>query len=173
MRQRTRVQGRKGVFMMVRKRSGANSVNVARAVKKRLAEIEPTLPGNIKFYLAWDISEMIERITHRTSSNALVGGLLAMLMIYLFLRNWRPTLIISLAIPLSIIATFIALYSAGYTLNLMTLGGLALGVGMFVDNAVVVIENTFRHLEQGKDRFEAAKIGASEVGMAIIASTLT
>ncbi len=173
IRQHTRVQGQKGVFMMVRKRSGANSVNVARAVKKSLEEMKQTLPPGIKFYLAWDVSEMIERITHRTSSNAIVGGLLAMFMIYLFLRNWRPTLIISLAIPLSIIATFIALYSAGYTLNLMTLGGLALGVGMFVDNAVVVIENTFRHLELGKDRFEAAKIGATEVGMAITASTLT
>jgi len=106
---------------MVRKRSGANSVNVARAVKKSLEEMKQTMPPGVDFYLAWDISEMIERITHRTSSNAIVGGLLAMFMIYLFLRNWRPTLIISLAIPLSIIATFIALYSAGYTLRQLDL----------------------------------------------------
>ncbi len=88
--------------------------------------------------------------------------------------NWRPTLIIGLAIPLSIITTFIALYAAGYTLNLLTLGGLALGVGMLVDNAIVVIENIFRHLEEGEDaKTRPPSLGASEVGMAITASTLT
>jgi len=173
VRMRTRVHGKKGVILMVSKRSGANAVNVARDVKKRLQELESLLPPGVEMYTAWDVSEIIERITHRTSSNAAVGGLLAMLMIYLFLRNWRPTITIALAIPLSIVATFIALYFAGYTLNMMTLGGLALGVGMLVDNAVVVIENIFRHLEEGKDRKRAAVDGASEVGMAITASTLT
>ncbi|MGB2844319.1 MAG: efflux RND transporter permease subunit, partial [Candidatus Aminicenantaceae bacterium] len=101
------------------------------------------------------------------------GGILAMFFIFIFLRNWRPTVTIFLAIPLSVITTFIALYLAGYTINLLTLGGLALGIGMLVDNAVVVIENIFRHIEEGKKKEEAAKIGASEVGMAITASTLT
>ncbi len=96
-----------------------------------------------------------------------------MALIFLFLMNWRPTLIIGVAIPLSIITTFIALYFAGYTLNLLTLGGLALGIGMLVDNAIVVIENMFRHVQEGKDPKTAAKLGASEVGMAITASTLT
>ena len=91
----------------------------------------------------------------------------------LFLRNWRPTLIIGLAIPLSLITTFIAFYLAGYTLNLLTLGGLALGVGRMVDDSIVVIENTFRHIELGESRKEAAIRGASEVGMAVTASTLT
>ena len=89
-------------------------------------------------------------MTTNTVTNAWQGGLLAIVLIFLFLRNWRPTFVIGLAIPLSIITTFIALYAAGYTLNLLTLGGLALGVGMLVDNAIVVIENIFRHLEEGE-----------------------
>jgi len=174
VRLRTRVQGQEGVFLAISKQSGANSVTVARKVKKELEELKRLLPPGVEMYVAWDMSEMIERITSRTSNNAVVGGLLAMFMIYLFLRNWRPTITIGLAIPLSIIATFIALYYAGYTLNMLTLGGLALGVGMLVDNAVVVIENIFRHLEEeGEDRRTAAIRGASEVGMAITASTLT
>ena len=106
-------------------------------------------------------------------NNAWQGGLLAVALIFLFLMNWRPTLIIGVSIPLSIITTFIALYFAGYTLNLLTLGGLALGIGMLVDNSIVVIENMFRHVQEGKDPKTAAKLGASEVGMAITASTLT
>ena len=116
---------------------------------------------------------MIEQVTSNTVTNAWQGGLLAILLIFLFLRNWRPTFVISLAIPLSIITTFIALYAAGYTLNLLTLGGLALGIGMLVDNAIVVIENVFRHLEEGEGADQASIEGASEVGMAITASTLT
>ncbi len=103
----------------------------------------------------------------KTVSRLLVG------LIFLFLRNWRPTFVISLAIPLSIISTFIALYAAGYTLNMLTLGGLALGIGMLVDNAIVVIENVYRHLEEGEGADQASIAGASEVGMAITASTLT
>ncbi|MBC7348832.1 MAG: efflux RND transporter permease subunit [Candidatus Aminicenantes bacterium] len=168
-----RVQEQKGVYLVVNKRSGANTAIVGNAVKKEVSKIQPTLPGNINFYLAMDQAEMINMVASRTANNALVGALLAIVLIFLFLRNWRPTLIISVAIPLSIITTFVALYAAGYTLNLMTLGGLALGVGMLVDNAIVVIENTFRHIEEGKQVEEAAVLGATEVGMAITASTLT
>jgi HAE1 family hydrophobic/amphiphilic exporter-1 len=112
-------------------------------------------------------------VTSNTVTNAWQGGLLAILLIFLFLRNWRPTFIISLAIPLSIVTTFIALYAAGYTLNLLTLGGLALGIGMLVDNSIVVIENVYRHLEEGDTAERASIDGAGEVGMAITASTLT
>lgn len=170
---KSRIQRRNGVYVFVSKRSGANTVIVAEAVKKELAKIIPTLPEGTEFWTAMDQSDMILQVIRRTGNNALVGGLLAILFIFLFLRNWRPTVTIGLAIPLSIITTFIALYAAGYTLNLLTLGGLALGIGMLVDNAVVVIENIFRHLEEGQDRSSAAKRGASEVGMAITASTLT
>jgi len=168
-----RIQGQKAVFLIINKRSGANTVITARDVKKELAKINETLPADIKFYSVFDQSDMIQRAVSRTVNNALVGGFLAILFILIFVQNWRPTITIALAIPLSIITTFIAFYLAGYTLNLLTLGGLALGVGMLVDNAIVVIENTFRHIEEGKERNVAAKIGATEVGMAITASTLT
>jgi len=172
-RYKARIQGQKGVFLFISKRSGANTVITAKAVKKELARIRENLPSDIEFYTAMDQSDMIQKVLNRTANNALIGGVLAMIFILVFLRNWRPTITIFLAIPLSIITTFIAFYLAGYTINLMTLGGLALGIGMLVDNAVVVIENIFRHLEEGEERNQAAKLGASEVGMAITASTLT
>jgi HAE1 family hydrophobic/amphiphilic exporter-1 len=168
-----RIQKKPGVYLMVSKRSGANTAIAGEQVKRTLEEIRKTLPPDIEFYTAMDQSDMIRRVAKRTSGNALQGGILAIILIFLFLRNWRPTLIIALAIPLSVITTFIAFYLAGYTLNLLTLGGLTLGVGMLVDNAIVVIENTYRHIEEGKDRKKAAIFGASEVGMAITASTLT
>ena len=173
VRNKIRIDGTKGVMMMITKSSGSNTVLVAREVKKALKEIIPTLDKNLKFNVGWDMSRFIEIMSSRNANNILLGGILAMILIFIFLRNLRPTLAIGFAIPLSVIATFVALYLADYTLNLITLAGLALGVGMLVDNSVVVIENIFRHLEEGKSPVEAAKIGTSEVGMAIIASTLT
>ncbi|MCX7973454.1 MAG: efflux RND transporter permease subunit [Candidatus Aminicenantes bacterium] len=168
-----RIQKEKGVFLIVNKRSGANSAQVGDRVKKELEKIQSILPSDIKFYVAMDQADMIKRVITRTFNTAWQGGLLAIFLLFLFLRNWRPTVTIALAIPLSIITTFIALYAAGYTINLLTLMGLTLGVGMLVDNAIVVIENTFRHIELGKAAIPASIIGASEVGMAITASTLT
>jgi HAE1 family hydrophobic/amphiphilic exporter-1 len=168
-----RIQQQQGIFLIVNKRSGANTATTGARVKKEIEAVRETIPSDIQFYVAMDQSDMIMRVARRTVDNAWMGGLLAILLIFLFLRNWRPTLTIALAIPLSIITTFIAFYAAGYTLNLLTLGGLTLGVGMLVDNAIVVIENTFRHVEEGEERKKAASFGASEVGMAISASTLT
>jgi HAE1 family hydrophobic/amphiphilic exporter-1 len=168
-----RIEGLKGVFLVVTKRSGANTAIAGREVERELAAVRETLPKDIVFNKVMDQAEMIGSVTSRTVRDAVFGGLLAIALIFLFLRNWRPTFIISLAIPLSIVTTFIAFDLAGYTLNLLTLGGLALGIGMLVDNAIVVIENMFRHLEQGASPDQTAIVGASEVGMAITASTLT
>ena len=173
MRYASRIQGQNGVYLIVSKRSGANTQIASSAVKKEIEALKGTIPGNPVFHVAMDQGDMIEQVTSNTVTNAWQGGLLAILLIFLFLRNWRPTFIISLAIPLSIITTFIALYAAGYTLNLLTLGGLALGIGMLVDNAIVVIENVYRHLEEGEGADQASIAGAGEVGMAITASTLT
>src|SRR5512136_1474242 len=173
LRYAARIQQQNGVYLICSKRSGANSQQASAAVKKEVAALRSTIPGNPVFHVAMDQGDMIEQVTSNTVSNAWQGGLLAILLIFLFLRNWRPTFVISLAIPLSIISTFIALYAAGYTLNLLTLGGLALGIGMLVDNAIVVIENVFRHLEEGQGADQASITGTSEVGMAITASTLT
>lgn len=173
MRYVARIQQQNGVYLIISKRSGANTQQASAAVKKELEALRGSIPGNPVFHVAMDQGDMIEQVTTNTVQNALVGGLMAIVLIFLFLRNWRPTLIIGLAVPLSVITTFIALYAAGYTLNLLTLGGLALGIGMLVDNAIVVIENVYRHLEEGKGADEASMAGAGEVGMAITASTLT
>ncbi|MCK4836201.1 MAG: efflux RND transporter permease subunit, partial [Candidatus Aminicenantes bacterium] len=173
LRTLVRINGKKGIMLIITKSSGANTVLVARAVKKTLEDIKPSLYPDLEFAMAMDFSRIIEIMSVKSANNILVGGFLAMMLIFLFLRNIRPTLAIALAIPLSVIATFIAMDLASYTLNLITLGGLALGVGMLVDNAVVVIESIFRNLEEGKSSLEAARTGTSEVGTAIIASTLT
>ncbi|MBM3235389.1 efflux RND transporter permease subunit [Candidatus Poribacteria bacterium] len=162
-----------GVVVIVSKQSGANTVEVVDAVKKRWGELEKQFPEGIKSYTVFDQGKIVSRVTSRTASSGIWGAILAIIVLYLFLRNFRPTFAIAVAIPLSIATTFIPIYFAGYTLNIMTLAGLALGVGMLVDNAVVVIESVFRHLEEGEGRIEAAKNGASEVGMAITSSTLT
>ncbi len=172
-RHRIKVHRGPGVLFVINKSSGSNTVLVANAVKKELERIKSTLPDDIEFHPIYDQSEMITLIAKRTTSNIIVGGILAVGLIFLFLRSWKPTAAIALSIPLSIIATFIAFYVAGYTLNLITLVGLALGVGMLVDNSVVVIENSYRHLEEGLDPDSASIVGAEEVGMAITASTLT
>ena len=169
----SRIQGTQGVIYMINKRSGANTVITAESVKMEMTRVLETLPQNLEFYPWLDQSEMIRMVIRRTRDNAFLGGILAVFFIMIFLRNWRPTATISLAIPLSVICTFIAIYAAGYTINLLTLGGLALGIGMLVDDAIVVIENIFRHMESGAGPKEAAKKGTSEVGMAVAASTFT
>ncbi|MGC9314714.1 MAG: efflux RND transporter permease subunit [bacterium] len=172
-RSAVRANSKPAVSMVVFKQSNANTVSVGRRVKKALEEIWPNLPDNIEYDYGLDMEDWISDVGNQTSSNAIVGGLLAVIMIWLFLRNLRPTFAIATAIPLSVVATFIPLRLGGFTLNIMTLGGLALGVGMLVDNAVVVIENIYRFIEKGRTRIEAAKLGASQVAMAITASTLT
>ena len=172
-RLKLRMDGLQGCMLMVTKSSGANSVLVARQVKKILSGLQPTLKQGVKFHLWLDMSRIIETMSKSSTRNILEGGLLAMLLIFLFLRNLKPTLAIGITIPLSIVVAFISFYIMGYTLNMITLGGLALGVGMLVDNAVVVIENIFRHLQEGMTPTEAARKGTSEVGLAIIGSTLT
>ncbi|HLP59579.1 MAG TPA: efflux RND transporter permease subunit [Candidatus Deferrimicrobium sp.] len=173
VRNLVRINGTKGVMMIITKSSGANTVLVADAVKEMLAKIKPTLDKDLSFNVALDFSRIIKIMASQSSDDILYGGILAMLLILLFLRNIRPTLAIGITIPLSILTSFIALYMVNYTLNLITIGGLALGVGMLVDNAVVVIESIYRHLEEGKAPREAASIGTSEVGLAISGSTLT
>jgi len=168
-----RTNKKPSVIMMVMKQSGKNTVTVIDTVKETLIDLKGRIPADITFYAVMDQGRLIKRITRNTGRNAVVGAVLAIIMVFAFLWNWRPTVTIGLAVPLSIITTAIGIYAFDYTLNIMTLGGMALGVGMLVDNAVVVIENTFRHLEEGRGREDAAIVGAQEVGMAITASTLT
>ncbi len=169
----SRVNGRDCVLVAILKEAGANTVAVVDRVKSILAELAKRIPKSISFEPMMDQASFIKSAILATAMNVLEGGILAILILFLFLRAVRPTVIISLAIPLSIITTFIGMNAANYTFNIMTLSGLALGIGMLVDNAIIVIENTFRHLEAGKDPKQAAIVGASEVSSAITASTLT
>jgi HAE1 family hydrophobic/amphiphilic exporter-1 len=173
LRNAIRSAGVDGLYLMVNKRSGANPLKVSQKVKDELAAIQRELPEDIGFNLVIDTGSQIENMASNVSQTGLLGGFLAIVFMFGFLRSLRPTFAIAAAIPLSLLVTFIPIYIVGETLNLMTMGGLLLGIGMLVDNAVVVIENIFRHLEEGTERKEAARKGAREIGMAITASTLT
>ncbi len=170
--QLNRVNGRPGVGIRVQKQSGANTVAVADGVRAEIARIQQDFP-DLSITIMRDSSAFIQRSIATVEEHAAVGGLLAVFILLFFLRNVGSTLIVSLAIPISLVSTFGLLYFFGYTLNTVTLGGLALGVGRLVDDAIVVMENTFRHREMGKSRKDAALVGSQEVGTAIIASTLT
>jgi hydrophobic/amphiphilic exporter-1 (mainly G- bacteria), HAE1 family len=173
VRNEIRTLDQSAIYLMVNKRSGANPLKTAQGVKEELDRIQKELPGDIEFHLVMDTGRNIELMTTNVLTSGLAGGLLAIMFMFLFLRSLRPTLAIAVAIPLSLLVTFIPIYIIGETLNLMTMGGLMLGIGMLVDNAVVVIENIFRHLEAGAERKQAAREGAREIAMAITASTLT
>jgi len=169
-----RTNQKESVLMFVSKSSDANTLEVADAAKEKIAELEDIYGDKIEFALVMDQSTIISNSVNSVKESGVLGGILAIVIVYLFLRSWRPTLAIGLAIPFSLVATFIPIYLVGYSLNIMTLGGLVLGIGMFVDNAVVVIENIFRHMEEkGVDKKKAAIKGANEVRLAILASTLT
>jgi HAE1 family hydrophobic/amphiphilic exporter-1 len=168
----TRINGRPGVRLRITKQSGTNTVEIADGVRAEVARINQQVPG-IQLTVLDDSSVFISRAIDSVKEHAMVGGFLVMLIIFLFLRDIRATFIVFTSIPISVIGTFALLYFNGYTLNTMTFGGLALGIGMIVDASIVVLENTFRHMEHGKSRMQAAIDGSEEVWSAILASTLT
>ncbi len=167
-----RINGTPGVRLRIQKQSGGNTVAIATGVRAEIDRINREVPG-INLTLLDDSSKFIERAINNVEEHAMVGGILVILIIFLFLRDIRSTLIVSTSIPVSVIGTFALLYFAGFTLNTMTFGGLALGIGMIVDAAIVVLENTYRHMEKGKDRMTASIDASEEVWSAILASTLT
>ena len=173
LRSMVRANGQEALMLMLIKESDANPLQVRRLIMEQIHKLERLLGDRGEFGVLMDIGQLIEQMARNVVLSGLIGALLAVLVMYLFLRNVRPTLTIAIAIPLSLLATFIPIYAMGETLNMMTMGGLVLGIGMLLDNAVVVIENIFRHIEEGKDRNTAAKLGAREVGMAVTASTFT
>jgi hydrophobic/amphiphilic exporter-1 (mainly G- bacteria), HAE1 family len=168
----TRINGKPGVRLRITKQSGTNTVEIATAVRAEIVRINREVPS-ITMTPLDDSSIFISRSIHAVQEHALVGGFLVMAIIFLFLRNLRATFIVFTSIPISVIGTFALLYFNGYTLNTMTFGGLALGIGMIVDASIVVLENTFRHMEHGKDRMTASIDASEEVWSAILASTLT
>jgi HAE1 family hydrophobic/amphiphilic exporter-1 len=167
-----RINGKPGVQIQIQKQSGKNTVAVAEGVRAEAERVNVEAAG-VRMIVTQDTSTYIEQAIHNVQEHAMIGGVLVVLIIFAFLRDFRSTLIVSTSIPVSVIGTFALLYFGGFTLNTMTFGGLALGVGMIVDAAIVVLENTHRHLHMGKDRMTAAIDGSEEVWSAILASTLT
>jgi HAE1 family hydrophobic/amphiphilic exporter-1 len=167
-----RVNGQPGVRMAVNKQSGTNTVEVADAVLREVERINQDFP-QIRVTPVIDTSDYIKRSITNVGTTILYGGVLAIFVLFLFLGSIPSTAIIATAIPISIIATFSLMYFGGFTLNIMTLGGLALGIGMLVDNAIVVLENIHRMGESGLDPEESAVQGSQEVVAAVTASTLT
>ncbi len=169
----TRVDGREAIELAVYKEGDANTVQLADGVRKRIEELGKSLPEGTEIRPVYDQSKFIAAAIGEVKSAALIGGLLAILVLYAFLRDARATLITGIAIPVSVLGTFVLMYAFDLTLNIMSLGGIALAVGMLVDNAVVVLESIVRKQEHGYERREAARLGTGEVAMAVTASTLT
>jgi HAE1 family hydrophobic/amphiphilic exporter-1 len=169
----SRYNGKRTVSLSLYKRADANVVITVNRVKQKLKIITPTLPKNIEYAITYDQSFFIRQAIDNVSSSALQGGILAFLVLVIFLKNLRSALIVAASIPISIMATFAAMYFKGISLNMISLGGLALGVGMLVDGAIVVVENIIRNLELGKNKTDAVIQGCSEVFSAVTSSVIT
>ena len=168
------LNGTSAVVIAVRKQSGTNTVAIADAVRERMAEIQPTLPKDFQINLIRDQSEYIKASLHAIEEHLVVGGFLAAVIVFLFLWNFRSTIIAALAIPTSIIAAFGLMAALGYTLNGMTMLALTLMVGIVIDDAIVVLENIYRFIEEkGMSPFQAAIEGTREIGLAVMATTLS
>ena len=166
------VNGKEALRLIMFKQSGSNTVKVSEAVWREVDRIHMDYPG-IRIDKTMDTADFINAAIRNVEAAAGIGAVLAVFVLLLFLRSISSTLIIGVAIPISVVSTFALMYFNGFTLNIVSFGGLALGVGMLVDNAIVVLENIYRHREEGKKGREAAVIGSREVATAITASTLT
>ena len=169
----TRYDGKEAVELAMYKEGDANTVSVARSIRARLESVKKELPEGIDVQTGMDQSRFIQASVDEVVWSALIGGAIAVIILLFFLKDLASTLIIGLSIPISIVATFFLMYQTNTSLNIMSLGGLALGVGMLVDNAIVVLESIYKRRERGEPALQAALGGASEVGRAVVASTLT
>lgn len=170
---RARYNGRNCVFIIVQRRPDANTVRVAAAAKAEIERLRAELPGGVNAEVFFDSSRQITRSIANVASNIVIGGILAVMVLFVFLRRFRPTMFVAFSIPISIFFAVFAMFILGFSINVLSMAGLAIAVGMVVDNAIVAFESIFRHREKGEDPLAAASIGAGEVGMAITASTLT
>ncbi len=167
------INGTPGVYINIQKQSGTNSVQVADAIYERIEQIQSTLPADIELEIVSDDTEQIRATLSTLISSAIQGFFLAVAILFLFLRSFRGTLIISISIPFSILATLLAMNLAGITLNMMTMTGLILGVGMIVDASVVIIENIWQYRERGAKPRISAILGTSEMFKSVLAGNLT
>jgi len=161
------------VALIIQKQSGANTVNVINDIKENLKILKRRLPADIEVHTILDNSDHIYKMIYTLAKSAIAGGILVVIVCFVFLRRIRTSLLVTLTIPFSMIAAFIGLFSMGYTINIISLMSLAIAGGMVVDNAIVVLENVVRHVDEGADPGSASVSGSSEVGMALVASSLT
>jgi HAE1 family hydrophobic/amphiphilic exporter-1 len=172
----SRLDGNNAVSLLVRKQSGANTVAVVDRVKARLTDLRATLPPDVTIDVVRDQSRFIKRALGEVQHHLVLGALLASLIVWVFLgwRNWRPALIAAVSIPTSIIATFFAMRWAGFTLNNVTMLGLSVSTGIVIDDAIIVLENIFRHMDEEKrSPWEAAVSGAKEIVLPVVATTVS
>ncbi|MBI5837107.1 MAG: efflux RND transporter permease subunit [Candidatus Eisenbacteria bacterium] len=166
------VDGQRAVAVEVRKVSGGNTVQIADEVKKAAGELNKSLPGGVKVAVIRDNSVWIRNSVEDVQTTLWQGALLTILVVFVFLNSWRSTVITGLTLPVSVIASFLAVYFFGFTLNMMTLMALSLAIGILIDDAIVVRENIVRHLERGEDHETAARRGTSEIGLAVLATSM-
>jgi HAE1 family hydrophobic/amphiphilic exporter-1 len=169
----SRFNGKENISVSILKQAGSNTLQVADNIKKRISTIKKDLPKGITLTMVYDQSVFIKKSIRDVGDAAWQGGLLAFFVLWLFLKKLKPALIVSASIPISIMITFTLMYFSGLSLNMLSLGGLALGIGMLVDAGIVVIENISNHIQAGKELKEAARIGANEVESPIWGSVMT
>ncbi len=167
------VNGVPAVALDVFKQSKANTVGVVEAVTKEIERLRTELPPSVEIQLVRDGSVMIKESVHDVTNTLILGGVLTVLIVFCFLNSWRSTVITGLTLPISVISSFIAMYFLGMTLNVMTLMALSLAIGLLIDDAIVVRENIVRHLEKGQDHMTAARDGTAEIGLAVLATSLS
>ncbi|UCF79439.1 MAG: efflux RND transporter permease subunit [Candidatus Eiseniibacteriota bacterium] len=173
VRELARFNGQETVGITLQKRTDANTVQVAADVKQTIESLKSILPPDVEIQMARDRSTFIEGSISDVTSNMIIGIILTALVLFLFLHSWEGTVIVGVSIPVSIVATFGFLYFAGFTINVMSLMGLAICIGILVTNSIVVMENIYRFMQMGKDSREAAEQGTSEIALAVLASTMT
>jgi HAE1 family hydrophobic/amphiphilic exporter-1 len=167
------IDARPALTLDVQKQSGANTVSVADGVRAMVTTLQAELPSGVSLQIVRDDSTFIRESIEDVQVTMILGGLLTILIVFLFLNSWRSTVITGLTLPISVVAAFIAMKFFGFTLNVLTLMGLSLAIGMLIDDAIVVRENIVRHLQEGKDHFDAARDGTAEIGLAVMATTFT
>jgi len=173
VRELARFQGQPSLGLIIKKRADANTIQVADNIRKSIRSLAAILPSDIKIEIAEDRSEFIKGSLKEVYNNMLIGIILTAICLFIFLHNLRSTLILTVAMPTSIVSTFLLLFFSGYTINIMSMLGLALSVGILVNNSILVLENIHRYLELGKDRVGAARVGTSEIAAAVASTTLT
>ena len=170
----SRYDGQNAVSLIIRKQSGANTVAAVDAVQERLKQVRQLLPSGVEALVTRDQSEFVKASVHEVEQHLILGSLFASIIVYFFLGNLRSTIIAAIAIPVSIVTTYTLLAAAGYSLNRVTLLALTLAVGIVIDDAIVVLENIYRYIEEkGMSAFDAARAATAEVGLAVSATTLS